>query len=198
VQGSDDIFVAKYTSSGVYQWAFNIGGTGGDNGRNMAVDGSGDCYVTGYFQGTNIDFDPGAGTTFLTSAGSSDIYAAKYDSSGAYQWALNIGGISADRGYGIAVNSSGNCYGTGGFQGINIDFDPGAGVDLLSSVGNYDIFVAQYDSSGLVYINEISTEEQIAVYPNPFNSSTTIQWVGNNDSKKYSFAMYDVLLKGLG
>jgi len=52
-----------------YQWAFNAGGTSADNGRGIAVDGSGNCYVTGYFQGISVDFNPGAGTAFLTSAG---------------------------------------------------------------------------------------------------------------------------------
>lgn len=63
-------------------------------------------YVTGYFVGT-ADFDPGAGIANLNSAGSYDIFVAKYDSSGKYIYAKSVGGSNNDFGYGIAVDSSG-------------------------------------------------------------------------------------------
>ncbi len=144
--GSGDIFIAKYDASGNYVWAGNMGGTFADYGYGIAVDGSGNSYVTGYFQGT-ADFDPGAGTANLTSAGSRDIFIAKYDASGNYVWAGNMGGTSYDIGYGIAVDGSGNSYVTGYFQGT-ADFDPGTGTANLSSAGSIDIFIAKYDASG--------------------------------------------------
>ncbi len=148
--GSADIFVAKYNSSGIYQWALNVGGTGADGGRGIAVDGSGNCYVTGDFQGASIDFNPLGGAVLLSSsAGSRDIFVAKYNSSGICQWAFNIGGTGADYGYGIAVDGSGNCYVTGEFQGASTDFNPLGGAVLLSSAGGSDIYVAKYNSSGI-------------------------------------------------
>ena len=90
------------------QWAHNIGGTSIDVGYDIAVDGSGNVYGTGYFQGTDVDFDPGAGTANLSSNGGVDIFFAKYDASGA--WYLNlyyyyseVGWDNASRRYGFSV-----------------------------------------------------------------------------------------------
>ena len=67
--GSQDVFVLKLDSSGNYVWAKNFGGTDNEKGWSVAVDSSGNVYTTGDFQGTD-DFDPGAGTTNLTTTGS--------------------------------------------------------------------------------------------------------------------------------
>ena len=71
--GSYDIFVSKLDASGNFVWAKSMGGTGPDYGYAIAVDGSGNVYTTGDFQGT-VDFDPSAGTANLTSAGDIDIF----------------------------------------------------------------------------------------------------------------------------
>ena len=79
--GSVDIFVAKYNANGVHQWSKRLGGTGGEIGQAVAVDGSGNVVVTGDFSGT-VDFGGGN----LVSAGSSDVFLAKYNASGVHQW----------------------------------------------------------------------------------------------------------------
>ncbi|KKT18493.1 MAG: hypothetical protein UW02_C0031G0012, partial [Candidatus Nomurabacteria bacterium GW2011_GWB1_43_7] len=126
--GGNDVFVAKYDSSGNYVWAKNMGGSSvsGDFAKHMTADGDGNVYTTGYFYGT-ADFDPGAGTANLTSAGNTDIFVSKLDSSGNYVWAGRIGGTGYENGiYAIYFDSSSNVYVTGNFSGT-IDFDPGAG-----------------------------------------------------------------------
>lgn len=114
--------------------------------RGIQVDNLGNTYVAGYFTAT-ADFDPGAGTANLTSAGSNDIFVAKYDASGHYVYANAIGGSGNDNCLGIAINGQGQIYITGQFIGT-VDFDPGAGVANLTSAGNGDIFFASYDASG--------------------------------------------------
>ncbi len=74
--GSTDIFISKLDASGNYVWAKKMGGTGEDIGYGIAVNASGNVYTTGYFNVT-ADFDPGAGTANLTSAGSADIFISK-------------------------------------------------------------------------------------------------------------------------
>ncbi|MBT6372369.1 MAG: hypothetical protein HOJ86_06840, partial [Acidimicrobiaceae bacterium] len=58
-----------------------------------------------------------------------------------------FGGTNADYGYSVAVDSSGNVYTTGYFNGT-VDFDPGAGTANLTSNGYKDVFVSKLDSSG--------------------------------------------------
>jgi hypothetical protein len=138
--GINDIYVAKMDSGGNFLWAKRAGGTSYDRGRGIAVDSSGNTYITGYFQGT-AEF----GATTLTSAGSSDTYIAKVDSGGNFLWAKRAGGTSGDEGHGIAVDSSGNAYVTGIFTGTAVF---GATTLTSTSVGGGDTYIAKVDSGG--------------------------------------------------
>jgi hypothetical protein len=55
--GYDDIFVLKLTASGTYGWAKAVGGTGIDRGQGIATAGNGGAIVTGYFVGSNVNFN---------------------------------------------------------------------------------------------------------------------------------------------
>ncbi|MBI2967293.1 MAG: SBBP repeat-containing protein [Bacteroidetes bacterium] len=144
--GAEDIFIAKYDAIGNYIWAKNIGSTGYDGARSIAVDDSGYVYITGDFRGT-ADFDPGPGTTNFTPIGVSGGFLAKYSASGNYLWAIIIDSPGDDRGYKITIDDSNKVFITGFFQGTT-DFDPSAGIANLTIVGGYDIFVAKYDANG--------------------------------------------------
>ncbi len=116
--------------------------------RDMVSDASGNIYLVGFFNGT-VDFDPGAGITNLTSNGGPDIFVKKLDASNNLVWAHSFGGTSQDFGTGIALDASGNVYVTGGFQ-ESVDFDPGVGINTLSSVGLSDLFVLKLNNSGIL------------------------------------------------
>lgn len=145
--GSEDIYIQKLDAFGNFIWAIGIGGATYDMVHDMYVDASGNVYITGQFTGT-ADFDPGIGVASLVSAGSDDIYLAKYTASGALSFVKKMGSTIGDAGRGIVLDASGNIYLTGYFRSV-CDFDPSANVNSLTSVsGSADIFVAKYDSLG--------------------------------------------------
>ncbi len=78
--GVVDVFVQKLDSSGNFLWAESLGSGQFDMGNSLCVDASGNLYVIGEFMNT-VDFDPGAGTTNLSSNGWSDIFIQKIDAS---------------------------------------------------------------------------------------------------------------------
>lgn len=147
--GVEDIFVSKLDSNGNFAWARGIGGAAFDVGLGISRYSSGHLYLTGWFQGT-VDFDPGANTNSLTSVGSDDIFILKLDDNGIFTWARSIGGIQTDTGQAVSVDSQGNVYTTGWFNGT-VDFDPGAGTNNLIAAGpvGSDIFISKLDNDGL-------------------------------------------------
>ena len=144
VGGSQDIFVAKYNTAGGLVWAKSVGGTSNSElGQSIAVDGSGNVYVTGYFAGT-ADFDPGPGTASLTSAGPNAAFLLKLDGSGNYQWARQMGGSAGAIGTAVAADASGavilgSYIGTADIGGLS-----------RTSAGDRDLFVARWNSAGAV------------------------------------------------
>ena len=144
--GSDDIFVLKLDALGNFVWVKQLGGMASDNSWSVKVDASGNVYSAGSFQGSG-DFDPGAGTTNLTSAGSDDVFVSKLDALGNFVWAKNMGGTAFDGSKSMVVDATGNVYTTGSFQSTS-DFDPNAGTFNLTSLAAEDIFISKLDASG--------------------------------------------------
>ena len=149
---NEDIFISKFNSSGDFVWVKTIGGTGTDIARSLVIDASGQIYVAGYFTGGSPDFDPGAGTTTLTTI-DIDGFILKLDSNGNFQWVDQITGPPASTGvlsqdfvYSLAISASG-LYASGEFTDTT-DFDPGSGTSNLVSSGGTDVFVAKYDLNG--------------------------------------------------
>lgn len=143
-------FFSKYNKFGELLWAKKINSASGENIiQGIAVDVSGNVYVAGEFQGNDFDVDLSGTVTAgdLSSAGGNDIFFAKYNSSGVYQWAYKIGNTGSDIGYGICVDGNSNIYITGHFNG-SMDFDPGGGTNTLNSGSQQYAFLASYTSAG--------------------------------------------------
>ncbi|MBL7910609.1 MAG: T9SS type A sorting domain-containing protein [Bacteroidia bacterium] len=141
-----DIFLAKYTSAGLYTFAKQIGGIGVDIGYQVRPDALGNIYLGGVFSST-CDFDPTATVNSLTSAGQGDLFVAKYDVSGNLTWKTGTGGTTNDYCFGLGLDGSNNVYITGKVQGTNIDFDPSASSALLTSASSC-MYIASYSSTG--------------------------------------------------
>jgi hypothetical protein len=141
--GSQAVFIAKYTTAGVYQSAAQILGNAVGNGIKVF---NNTVYITGSNTGTT-NFN-NAGTTNVTSnSGSSDIYVACYNSLLSLFWAFNVGNNQADIGTSLDVDAGGNVYVTGTFSGVT-DFDPSGLTANLTSSGGTDGFIVKYNPSG--------------------------------------------------
>ncbi len=139
--GNYDVFVTKLNATGTaLVYSTYIGGSSDDYGRGIAVDASGNAYVTGYTYST--DYDVTAGAFQTTNGGSSDVFVTKLNATGtALVYSTYIGGSTEDRGYGIAVDASGNAYVTGWTNSTN--YDVTAGAFQTTNGGGSDVFVTK-------------------------------------------------------
>lgn len=133
-------------SAQIPAWAFNIGSTGYEETRGIAVTDEGHVVITGEFELT-VDFDPGPGTFELTSQGYSDAFVARYTNDGRLLHAVSFAGNMASQGYGVAVGPDGTVFTTGIFTGT-VDLDPGPGTDQRTSSGYYDVYLCALDRDG--------------------------------------------------
>lgn len=174
--GAIDAFVWKLNSTGALVWAGQLGGTGSDSGAAIALDSSSNVYLAGYFQ-VSADFDPGVGTTTLTSAGGQDVYILKLDTTGAFVWVRQVGGTGNDIANAVFVDGSTSSYITGSFQGT-ADFDPDTATTNLMSVGLSDVFMLKLDSLGYSAVPTSSTSSTtsttvVTTTTTPTNAPTT-------------------------
>jgi hypothetical protein len=145
--GDRDIFIVQLDNFLGFNWAKTGGGIFQDNGYGIKSDGAGNVYVTGEFRNT-ADFDPGTGTTNLTSFGSADVFVMKLNSSGDFLWAGQAGGANSnDRALGIDLDANGAVHVVGQFSNT-ADFDPGNGTANLVNVGGETIFVFKWTTGG--------------------------------------------------
>jgi hypothetical protein len=131
-------YVAKISPAGRYQWAVAAGGTGieQDTGNDITLDGRGSVYITGSFQNDQVRF----GTTVLTNRGNSDIFVARLDEAGNWQWAVSAGGVGREGGSSLVADKQGGVYLTGYYDQAAVSF----GATTLPYQGfYYDCFVAK-------------------------------------------------------
>ena len=183
--GGQDIFVGKYNSNGVLQWARRAGGSSAsrDAGRGVGVDTNGNVYATGGFYST-ADF----GSINVTSASAQSFFLTKYNSNGVAQWvrqSINGGSVgTGSYGMALAVDASGNSYAAGCFSGVTTIT---LGTTTLTNAGSYNIFLVKYDniggfqwaksfnSPGWSYANAVTLDSNSNVYvTGTFNPSVGI------------------------
>jgi len=148
LNGSADVFLTKYRSDGKKIWTTQFGSTAGQEGHSVIVDTYKNIYVTGQT----------TGSLYATSAGSADIFLAKYNSDGIFQWGKQIGSSLYDEARGVAVDSFGNIYITG-YTSANLPGGGGGGQPGM------DWFVIKYNPNGIiewVEQNGVSGEDHVA------------------------------------
>ena len=147
------VFVHKMDAVGNFIWVKSLGGVGLEGscrGSGITIGSAGDVYFTGTFSST-VDFDPGPGLVYHNgpSSGSSNIFVEKLDSAGNLVWVGSYGDQVGDVPAAIVLDTADNVYITGSYSGT-VDFDPGSGIDTLTSQSwpSRDIFVQKLDGSG--------------------------------------------------
>ncbi|MBW2735679.1 MAG: SBBP repeat-containing protein [Deltaproteobacteria bacterium] len=132
-RGLADAFITSFSSIGTHRWQKTLGGIYSDKGTAVAVDGSGNIYVSGDFQ--HLAF---LGGDDVFSKGSIDIFVTSYSSIGVHRWQKALGGTDTDYTHGVAVDLTGNIYVTGSF-----DQTTDLGMGSITGKGDFDAFLVK-------------------------------------------------------
>ncbi|MGI0496349.1 SBBP repeat-containing protein [Limnospira platensis CENA597] len=181
-------FIIKFNQDGSLVWAETIGGDYSHTYA-IAVDVDENVHVSGVFNGS-ADIN-GDGNFDLVSAGTFgnvDSYIAKFNSDGGLVWAQSIGGSNSDYNYGIAVDSDGNIYSLGDFQG-SIDINGDGNFDLVSQPSLGGAYIVKFDGDGgLVWAESLPVDQIFE-----FGYGMTI----DSDSNVYVAGHFFIPLPGL-
>ncbi len=170
-----NLFIAKYDLDGVLQWAKRAGATSGGNSsatnaNSFEVDALGNSYITGSF-GESATFGEGeANEVSFTSAGSIDIFIAKYDPDGSVLWVKHPEGVGHDVGRSLELDGSDSFYLIGDFAEPLVLAPGESNQTELSDIG---AFLAKYDSTGLLLWARLvgSSSDGVVVFDNAIDAS---------------------------
>ena len=144
--GDYDAYLAKYDTSGVCQWAKNLGGSSIDRANALAVDGLGNAYLFGDFGSYSMSF--GSGVSLSSITGDKDGYLAKFSSAGVCSWAKKIYGPSTDEMRGLSIDNQGSILLAGDYFSGVLTFNNNFAL-TNSKYSGCDGFLAKYDTTGL-------------------------------------------------
>jgi len=144
--GMTDGFLATYSDDGTVAWVKRAGGTGSDEGIDLATASDGTTILVGAFEGTAVFglFEPAE--TSLETAGGSDGFFAKYNPDGTIAWAKKIGGNGQDSVEGVSLLDDGSFLVAGHLSGTVV-FGMGEANETHSD-GTWGVFLAKYDGNG--------------------------------------------------
>lgn len=180
--GNYDVIVVKYNTAGTVQWIARIGGVASESARGVACDSSGNVYVCGGGGSTGAPTVFNAnGTTFSTlpaTAGLSDGFVVKYNSSGTAQWVARFGGVDSDGAHGLATDSVGDVY--------------LSGTTGSTASGGSTAQVTFYNADGTAFSTTVANSVNVAFLVK-YSSAGRVQWVvrmdGENDQDgDYAYA----------
>jgi hypothetical protein len=136
--GGADSIIAKFDGSGTAVWGARAGSTLNEQVYQVAVDSQGNAFVTGFVRGPAT-----FGSNTLTHNGQLDVFIAKINTAGEWQWAASFGGSGDEYVYGLTLDRDGGPVVAGSFSS---PFTIGS--TTFSTSGSDDGFVAKWNSSG--------------------------------------------------
>jgi len=164
---NSDIFFAKLGPNGNHRWSQSFGGVDTQYSTDIAIDGMGNTTITGAFYGT---VDLGGGS--LSSAGTRDMFVAKFDASGHHLYSLSYGDAEIQSSGRVAVDVHGHALLAGGLYGT-MDFGGGP----LVSMGGGDIYLAKLDlppEPKVLAITDVDNDQGSQVRINFLSSSLDV------------------------
>jgi hypothetical protein len=173
--GGVDLFIAKFSSNCNLEWIkyYNGPGDGTDQAYGIALDNSGNVYITGE---TDVPPVGGDGQDYVT---------IKYNSSGVNCWTVLYDGpgttIRVDGAYDIAADGSGNLYVTGYSDSVTWD---------CTTINYYDDPGVGIKESQI--LNPQSQVPRLVIHPNPFTNKMDIRYQMADNSQKISLKIYDI------
>ncbi|MGZ8095762.1 MAG: DUF7948 domain-containing protein, partial [Methylosarcina sp.] len=165
-----DAFITKLNPKGAVVYSTYFGGTGNEGGNSIAVDPSGNAYVTG--NTTSTDF-PTKKPLQATLKGTSNAFVAKLNPVGSLVYSTYLGGSTSESGNAITVDRSGNAYVTG--QTSSTDF-PTVHALQNALIGTSDAFIAKLNpvGSALVYATYLGGNGSDDIYSGDRDSGAGI------------------------
>ncbi|HWT00008.1 MAG TPA: SBBP repeat-containing protein [Pyrinomonadaceae bacterium] len=147
--GTFDAFVTKLNAAGsALVFSTYLGGGGGDQAWDIAVDSQGNALVTG---GTGSTDYPTVNPVQATYAGTVDAFVTKFNPAGsALIYSTYLGGSIFDFGYSIATDSAGNAYVTGYAESTN--FPTANAIQNAPAGGGVDAFVTKLNPAGSAFV----------------------------------------------
>jgi len=169
--GKQDVFVAKYNSSGALQWATYYGGENTEFCSGIAIDKGGNLFVTGYTQSISGIATTGAYQTKLGGTkGAYDAFLAKFSNAGKLIWGTYFGGELDDVSNGVTVDRSNNVI-IGGYTDGSTTGIASSGAFQKSSGGSYDVIMAKFTDNGVLiwstYFGGKNVEEALGFATDP-------------------------------
>ena len=142
--GFDDAFLARYATTGTFQWALAFGGDYVDEGHALGTDGDGNVYLAVVFKSSQ--FQMGGQTFTNVQQGLGDLAVGKYSSAGLHQWSHSHGSTGQEYAHGLTVTAEGTVVVVGEFWGESVDFGNGGVQSNMPTHG--DIYVAAWNLDG--------------------------------------------------
>jgi hypothetical protein len=162
--GDFDMYVAKYDSNGIFQWARNGGGGSSDVGQCIAIDGN-NIYLSGFYS-----YDAIFGNDTVL-GNKRDLFLTQLDEDGNYQWIVTAEGSGDETPFDILVVDENEIYVSGYFDSPSVTF----GNITVHNAGDRNFFIAKLGpdttSTG---IEEQDISNQLQVYPNPIKEGTEV------------------------
>ncbi len=169
--GSSDYRILQFDSDGVRQWATYYGGTSGDYYADVKIDYSGNIFVAGHTESSDIPTQNAGGyydATYNAATYGGGIFILKFNSSGVRQWGTHYDYVAYPQ---VDIDHNNNIYVLGRSE---YDNPP-----VLSLSGAYNQATVSPDGGG--------SNASADIFIIKFNSSTSRVWATNLGSTSDEF-----------